>query len=47
MQDEVSEPEAERLWALEAQKRLEALHAGLVNAVPASEVAKKAERLFR
>jgi hypothetical protein len=44
--EDVSEVEADRLWAQEAQKRLEALRAGLANAVPAGNVARKAEKLF-
>lgn len=45
--DELSEEEAERLWADEAQRRLEGLRAGRARAVPADEVARKAEKLFR
>ncbi len=45
--EELSEEEAERLWAEEAQRRLEEYRAGRAKAVPAEEVVKKAERLFR
>jgi len=45
--DELTEEEAERLWAGEAQRRLEEYRAGRASAVPAPEVAEKAERLFR
>ena len=45
--EELSEEEAERLWAEEAQRRLEEYRAGRAKAVAAEEVAKKAERLFR
>lgn len=45
--DELSEEEAERLWAEEAHRRLEEYRAGRAKAVRAEEVHKKAERLFR
>jgi putative addiction module component (TIGR02574 family) len=45
--DELREEEAERLWAEEAQRRLEDYHAGWARAVPAGEVAKSAAKLFR
>ncbi len=45
--EELSEEEADRLWAEEAQRRLEEHRAGRAKAVPAEEVHKKAERLFR
>jgi putative addiction module component (TIGR02574 family) len=45
--EELSEEEAERLWAQEAQRRLEEYRAGRAKAVAAEEVAKKAEKLFR
>jgi putative addiction module component (TIGR02574 family) len=45
--EELSAEEAERLWALEAQRRLEEYRAGRAQAVRAEEVVKKAERLFR
>jgi putative addiction module component (TIGR02574 family) len=44
--DELREEEAERLWAEEAQRRLEDYHAGWVRAVPAEAVAKRAAKLF-
>ena len=40
--EELNEEEADRLWAEEAQRRLEEYRAGSATAVPASEVAKKA-----
>jgi len=45
--EELSEEEAERLWAEEAQRRLEEYRAGRAKAVRAEEVHAKAERLFR
>ena len=45
--DELDEEEAARLWAGEAQRRLEEYRAGRARAVGAHEVAKKAESLFR
>jgi len=45
--EELSEEEAERLWAEEAQRRLGEYRAGRVKAVPAEKVHKQAERLFR
>lgn len=45
--EQLSEEEAERLWAQEAQRRLEEYRAGRAKAVAAEEVAKKAEKLFR
>ena len=45
--EELSEEEADRLWAEEAQRRLEEYRAGRAKAVPAEEVYTKAERLFR
>ena len=45
--EELSEEEAERLWAEEAPRRLEEYRAGRAKADPAKDVAKKAERLFR
>jgi len=45
--DDLDEQEAERLWAKEAQRRLDEYHAGRGVAVEAHEVADKAERLFR
>ncbi len=45
--EELSEEEADRLWAEEAQRRLEEYRAGRAKAVPAEEVHKKVERFFR
>jgi putative addiction module component (TIGR02574 family) len=45
--EELSEEEAERLWAEEAQRRLEEYRAGRAKAVPAEAVHEKAARLFR
>ena len=45
--EELSEEEADRLWADEALRRLEGYRAGRATAIPAEEVVKKAERLFR
>jgi putative addiction module component (TIGR02574 family) len=45
--EELSEEEAERLWAEEAQRRLEEYRAGRAKAVRAEEVMKKAGRLFQ
>lgn len=45
--EELGEQEADRLWADEAQRRLEEYRAGRAKAVPAKEVVKKAERLLR
>ena len=45
--EELSEEEAERLWADEAQRRLDEYRAGRARAVPVEQVMRKAERLFR
>jgi putative addiction module component (TIGR02574 family) len=45
--EELGEEEAERLWAEEAQRRLQEYRAGRATALPADEVAKKAGSLFR
>jgi len=45
--DELGAEEAERLWAEEAQRRLQEYRAGHTTALEARDVAKKAERLFR
>lgn len=45
--DDLDEQEAERLWAKEAQRRLEEYRSGRATAVDAEEVADKAARLFR
>lgn len=45
--EELSEEEAERLWAEEAQRRLEEYRAGRAKTIRAEEVHEKAERLLR
>lgn len=45
--EELTEEEAERLWAEESQRRLEHYRAGRGKAVPAEEVHKKAKSLLR
>jgi putative addiction module component (TIGR02574 family) len=45
--DELDEEEAQRLWTSEAERRLDAYRSGRAAAVPATEVAAKAERLLR
>ncbi len=45
--EELPEEEAERLWAEEAQRRLESYRAGHARAVRAEEVHDKVERIFR
>ena len=45
--EEITEEEAEQLWAEEAERRLKEYRAGRAEAVPADEVHKKAERLFQ
>ncbi len=45
--EELSEEEAERLWAEEAQRRLEEYRAGRARAVPAEQVHAKAGKLIR
>lgn len=45
--NELDEQEAERLWADEAQRRLEEYRAGRVTASDSQAVAEKASRLFR
>ena len=45
--EELSEEEAERLWAEEAQRRLQEYRAGRAKALPAEEVAKKVGSLLR
>ena len=44
--EELTEEEANRLWAEEAQRRLEEYRAGRAQAVQADEVHAKAERIF-
>lgn len=45
--DELSEEEAEKLWAEEAQRRLEEYRAGRAKALPAEEVFKRVEELLQ
>ncbi len=45
--EELPEEETERLWAEEAQRRLETYREGRARAVRAEEVHEKAERIFR
>jgi putative addiction module component (TIGR02574 family) len=45
--EELTEEEAERLWAEESERRLDQYRAGRAKAVPAEEVPKKAETLLR
>ena len=45
--EELTEEESNRLWAEEAQRRLEESRAGRAQAVQADDVHAKAERLFR
>ena len=45
--DALSEDEARRLWADEAERRLQEYRAGRTRAVPAEEVAQRAQKLFR
>lgn len=45
--EELSEEEAERLWAEEAQRRLEEYRARRAKAAPAEAVHEKVDRLFR
>jgi putative addiction module component (TIGR02574 family) len=45
--EELTEEEAERLWAEESQRRLEQYRAGRAKAVPAEEIHEKAETLLR
>lgn len=44
--EELTEEEANRLWAEEAQRRLEEYRAGRAQAVQSDEVHAKAERIF-
>ena len=45
--DTLSEEEADRLWSDEAERRLKEYRAGRMRAIPADEVAQKAQRLMR
>jgi putative addiction module component (TIGR02574 family) len=44
--DELDEEEAERLWAIEAQRRLGEYQAGRAEAISAPDVIAKAEKLL-
>lgn len=45
--EEITEEEAEHLWAEEAERRLKEYRAGRAQAVPTDEVHAKAERLLQ
>jgi hypothetical protein len=45
--EELSAKEAEGLWAQQAQRRLQEYRAGRAKAIPAEDVATKAEKLAR
>ena len=45
--EKLSPDEAERVWAVEAERRLEQLRDGRARTVAAAEVHRKAERLLR
>jgi putative addiction module component (TIGR02574 family) len=45
--DDLSEEEAERLWADEAHRRLEEYRGGRATAVPADDVARKVGQVLR
>lgn len=45
--EEITEEEAEQLWAEEAERRLNEYRAGRAQAVQAEEVHKKVEQLFQ
>jgi putative addiction module component (TIGR02574 family) len=45
--DDLGEEEAERVWAEEAQRRLEEYRAGRATSVQSQNVVNKAEKLFR
>lgn len=45
--EDLSAEEAERLWAQQAQWRLQEYRAGRAKAIPAEDVATKAKTLFR
>ncbi len=45
--EELSPDEAERVWGVEAERRLEQLRDGRARTVAAAEVHKKAEQLLR
>ncbi|MGH8456593.1 MAG: addiction module protein [Stenotrophobium sp.] len=45
--EEISEPEFDRLWCDESARRAAELDAGVVQAIPGEEVARKARALLR
>jgi hypothetical protein len=45
--EELSGPEADRLWAEEAVRRRDQYRAGIGRLIPGEEVARKAEKLLR
>lgn len=45
--EQLTDQEAERIWADEAQRRLKEYRSGRSKAVPAQEIRRKAEKLFR
>lgn len=45
--EQLSDKEAESIWADEAQRRLKEYRAGRSKAVPARETGRKVEKLFR
>ncbi|HSO78811.1 MAG TPA: addiction module protein [Chromatiaceae bacterium] len=45
--EEISEPEFDRLWGEESARRAAEIDAGLAQAVPGDEVARKARALLR
>lgn len=45
--DDLSEEEADRLWAEEAQRRLAEYRSGQASAISADELHEKAERMIR
>ena len=45
--DDLDEAEADRLWAEEAQRRLNGYRNGQARTIDASDIATNAERLFR
>lgn len=45
--EQLSDKEAEHIWADEAQRRLDEYRAGRSKAVPAQDIRRKVEKLFR
>ena len=45
--DDLDEAETERLWATEAQRRLDGIESGRARTIPAEELAAKIESLLR